>query len=194
MKAYLRLFPVAVLCLGLLVSGILTACTQPAFANTEAITAAVDVTADVLGDTAVVDTVSSALSTGAVKFQEALAYLIGLVAAVAVSGWAWVSNKLFSAKGKIPLSVENKAAIDNAVEVGVNRARDYLQSKARGMPDWQVKSNAIAVGANFVLASAPTALSALGLTAVQVEGMIRDKLALDEPAPDFGDTADEDDA
>lgn len=180
MQRYLRPLSVCVLCFGLLVGAVLTTCAQPAFANAEAVT--IDVTADVLGDAAVVDSVSSALSTGAVKFQEALAYLIGLVAGVALAGWAWVSKKLFGQKGKIPLASENKAAIDNAVQVGIIKARNYLQDKVTGLPDWEVESKTVSAAANFVLTSAPTALTALNITATSLESMIRERLLDDETA------------
>lgn len=160
----------AALCLGFFIGLV----ALPAFAGE---TAAIEVALDVVD----VTTAAEAASAAAVKWQEFAVYVIGLVAAAFAGGWAWVSNELFGLKGKIPLSDEQRAAVNNAVLVGIVRARTYLENKVRGMPDWEVKNKTVEVAASFVLESSPAALSALGITPATLEALIRDKL--DVPAP-----------
>lgn len=176
MKAYLRILFAAVLCAGLFSAfALVFAHFQPAFAADTATAAVVDVTADVTASTA--EAAVEAVTATAVKWQESAAYLIGLVAAALGAALGWVTRKLFGSDGKIPLSDENRAAVDNAIQAGLQRAAAYLQDKVTGLPDWQVENKTVATVSSFVLASAPTALKTLGISAAALEDMIREKLA-----------------
>lgn len=189
MKAYLHALFAVVLGVSLFTGTaiVLTHC-QPAFAADAASAAAIDVTADVTATTAAA--VSEAVTTAAVKWQETAVYLIGLLGAALGAGLTWVTRKLFGSDGKIPLSDENRATIDNAIQAGLTRATAYLQDKVTGLPDWQIENKTVATAASFVLASAPTALKGLGITAAQLDQMIREKLADNAAAAEASGAAD----
>lgn len=124
------------------------------------------------------DSAAAVTDLTAIKFQDAAVYVIGLVFAALGAGASYISGKLFGAKGKIPLNVEHKAAIDNAIQVGLREAEAKLKTLAQGAPNIRVQSEVVASVGNFVLASAPTALNALNITPAKLVAMIQDKLEL----------------
>lgn len=130
------------------------------------------------GDVAVTATVADPT---AIKFQEMAVTVIGFIFGGLSALYAYFSKKVFDKeKGKIPLNVEHKAAIDNAITVGLREAEAKLKALVRTAPDLHVKNETVATAANFVLTSAPTALTALNITPGKLDAMIRDRLELQE--------------
>lgn len=127
------------------------------------------------GDAAVM---VAAVDPMSLNYQDAAVYIIGLIFGALGVVASYISGKLFGAKGKIPLNVEHKAAIDNAIAVGLREAEAKLKTIAQNAPGIVVKGRVVADVGNFVLASAPTALAALNITPAKLVAMIQDKLEL----------------
>lgn len=173
-KQWKRFLAASFLCL--YAAMFLTSYVHPAYAEAAAVAAAVEVAATAQDALAGGEAVQTAVAEAAVSFQQSLVYLIGLVAGALGAGATWLVNKVFGPKGKIPLPQESRAAVENAIQAGIKFAADYLKQSASGMPDWQARSVTIARVASFVSASAPSALSALGITEAGLEKMIRERL------------------
>lgn len=154
----------------------LASCTHPAYAEAAVVAAAVEAAAATQDVLAGSEVVQAAVASTAVKFQDALVYLVGLVAGALGALATWLVNKLFGVKGKIPLPEAQRAIIDAAIQTGIRAAADYAQDKVRGMKSYEVENLLVAQTANLVLTGAPSALAALGLDEARLKTMIRAKL------------------
>lgn len=115
-----------------------------------------------------------------IKYQDAGAYIVGLIGAAVGAAVSFVTNFFFGSKGKVPLKSEHKATLDNAIQVGVLKATVKVQELIRKAPDLDVKNTVVADVANFVTANVPTALTALGITQASLDAYIRNKLDNDD--------------
>ncbi len=126
------------------------------------------------------DTVTAVIDAHAVKYQDAAAYVIGLIGAAIGALFSFLTKFLFGAKGKVPLKSEHKATLDSVIQVGVLKATATVQDLIKKAPDIDVKNVLVAEIANFVTANVPTALTALGITPTSLEEYIRHKIDHDD--------------
>lgn len=128
--------------------------------------------------TAILQAATTSPDGHAVTYQDALVYIIALIGGACAAAGAYLSNLFFGSKGKVPLSVENKTAVDHAIAVGIANGTKKLQSLAKELPDINIDNEIVAHVVSFVTASTPTALNALGLTPEKLEEYVREKLHL----------------
>lgn len=73
---------------------------------------------------------------------------------------------------RIRLSATQAAAVQTAADAGAQAAYGYIASQAASFHDVTIRDAAIAKGVQHVVASAPEALSVLGVTPEHVRSMV----------------------
>lgn len=161
--------------LGLAAAGLLmTSCHAPAFAG--------DVAASIETVTAAPDIAT--LSGTEINVKDPAAQLVGFILIALGALLKWGADKLFGAKGKIPLTDDMRKLLDNAIDAALQLAREKLHDSIRDMNNPHIQNQTVATALNFVLAAVPSVIDALGYDEAKLEALIESRLFAKTQAAD----------
>lgn len=135
----------------------------------EAVTAAPDITT---------------ASGAEINVKDPAAQLIGFVLVVIGAFLKWVVDKIFGAKGKVPLTADMRKLLEQAIDAALDLSRQKLQVGIADMTNPTIKNQTVAAALNFVLSAVPAAVDALGYDEQDLEDLIHVKLFDQQQAAD----------